>query len=111
MSEKIVNALAQMKQVYLESVSHNDLEQKRINEERIQINEFKKPKLDPVGEEDSDVDNDGDVDSSDSYLQNRRNVVTSKVNGDLEKEIKKKKHFTVKRHSLEFFGVCHQCQR
>lgn len=87
MSEKIVNALAQMKQVYLESVSHNDLEQKRINEERIQINEFKKPKLDPVGDEDSDVDNDGDVDSSDSYLQNRRNVVTSKVNGDLEKEI------------------------
>lgn len=28
----------------------------------------------------------------------------------LEKEIKKKKGFIVKRHSLEFFGVCKQCQ-
>lgn len=28
----------------------------------------------------------------------------------LEKEIKKKKGFTVKRHSLEFFGICRQCQ-
>jgi hypothetical protein len=89
MSEKIVNALAQMKQVYLEEVGHNDLEQKRINEECIQINEFKKLKLDPVGEEDSDVDNDGDVDSSDRYLKNRRNVVTREVNSDLEKEILK----------------------
>ena len=31
-------------------------------------------KLDPVGKEDSDIDNDGDVDSSDSYLRNRRKV-------------------------------------
>ena len=29
----------------------------------------------------------------------------------LEKEINKKKGFTVKRHSLEFFGICQSCQR
>lgn len=29
----------------------------------------------------------------------------------LEKTITKKKGFTVKRHSLEFFGVCQSCQR
>ncbi len=29
----------------------------------------------------------------------------------LEKEINKKKKFLVKRHSLEFFGVCAVCQR
>jgi Fur family ferric uptake transcriptional regulator len=28
----------------------------------------------------------------------------------LEKEIKKKKGFIVKRHSLEFYGACRQCQ-
>jgi Fur family ferric uptake transcriptional regulator len=28
----------------------------------------------------------------------------------LEKEILKKKQFLVKRHSLEFYGVCQQCQ-
>jgi len=29
----------------------------------------------------------------------------------LEKEIKKKKHFLVKSHSLEFYGLCHDCQK
>lgn len=29
----------------------------------------------------------------------------------LESEIKKKKGLLVKRHSLEFFGICKQCQR
>ena len=32
-------------------------------------------KLDPVGQEDGDVDNDGDKDSSDDYLMKRRNAV------------------------------------
>ncbi len=32
-------------------------------------------KLDPVGKEDADVDNDGDVDSSDGYLKNRREAI------------------------------------
>lgn len=31
--------------------------------------------------------------------------------GVLEKEIKKKKGFIVKRHSLEFYGVCNACQQ
>lgn len=30
---------------------------------------------------------------------------------DLESDIRKKKGFVVKHHSLEFFGVCQQCQR
>jgi len=32
-------------------------------------------KLDPVGKEDEDIDNDGDVDKSDKYLKNRRDAV------------------------------------
>lgn len=31
--------------------------------------------------------------------------------GALEKEILKKKGFNVKRHSLEFYGVCKSCQK
>ena len=31
--------------------------------------------LDPVGQEDGDIDNDGDEDKSDEYLKNRRKVV------------------------------------
>jgi hypothetical protein len=35
----------------------------------------KDEKMDPVGKEDGDVDNDGDEDSSDEYLKNRREKV------------------------------------
>jgi len=31
--------------------------------------------------------------------------------GALEKEIKQKKHFLVKLHTLEFFGLCSNCQK
>jgi hypothetical protein len=36
-------------------------------------------KLDPVGKEDSDVNNDGKIDKTDKYLQNRRNVRGSAI--------------------------------
>ena len=35
--------------------------------------------LDPVGKEDSDIDNDGDVDSSDEYLKKRRDAVSKAI--------------------------------
>ena len=46
--------------------------------------------MDPVGAEDSDVDNDGDSDESDDYLKNRRKAVgraiKKKKNGEDEDE-------------------------
>ena len=44
-----------------------------------EIQEKMKKTLDAVGKEDGDVDNDGDKDSSDSYLANRRKVIGSKL--------------------------------
>lgn len=41
--------------------------------------EVTEKKLDPVGKADADIDNDGDVDSSDEYLHNRRAVVKKKM--------------------------------
>ena len=39
--------------------------------------------LDPVGQEDDDVDNDGDTDDSDAYLKKRRDAISKAVkNGD-----------------------------
>ena len=35
----------------------------------------KDEKMDPVGKEDDDIDNDGDVDSSDKYLKKRRKAI------------------------------------
>jgi hypothetical protein len=40
--------------------------------------------LDPVGKEDSDIDNDGDVDKSDKYLQTKRDAVSKNINEDHE---------------------------
>ena len=44
-------------------------------------------KLDPVGKEDADVDNDGDVDSSDSYLKKRRSAVGAAIAADKKKKV------------------------
>lgn len=39
-------------------------------------------KLDPVGQEDGDVDNDGDTDSSDAYLAKRRKAVSNAMKAE-----------------------------
>ena len=44
-------------------------------------------KLDPVGKEDADVDNDGDTDSSDSYLKKRRSAVGAAIAADRKKKV------------------------
>ena len=46
-------------------------------------------KLDPVGKEDGDVNNDGKKDSTDSYLMNRRNAIEKSMK-DKGKSMKKK---------------------
>lgn len=38
--------------------------------------------LDPVGKEDGDIDNDGDEDSSDMYLKNKRDVVSNAIKNE-----------------------------
>ncbi len=43
---------------------------------KVQQFDEKKHKLDPVGKEDGDVDNDGDKDSSDEYLMKRRKAIS-----------------------------------
>ena len=40
---------------------------------------FLKEKMDPVGQEDDDIDNDGDVDKSDKYLANKRKAVAKAI--------------------------------
>lgn len=46
---------------------------KKLTEAYSEVNE--KKKMDPVGQADADIDNDGDVDKSDKYLHNRRKAI------------------------------------
>lgn len=48
---------------------------------------FNEKKLDAVGSEDADIDNDGDVDSSDKYLHKRRKAI-GKAMGKDKKDVK-----------------------
>jgi hypothetical protein len=48
-------------------------------------------KLDPVGQEDDDVDNDGDVDSSDKYLKKRRSAIKKAMDEEKIDEISRDK--------------------
>ena len=43
---------------------------------------YEKKKLDPVGQEDDDVDNDGDSDKSDKYLKKRRKAIGKAMGKD-----------------------------
>ena len=72
--------------------NHNrfaQLEEQRLRERMYFMEKKKEKKLDPVGEEDADIDNDGDVDESDSYLKNRRDAVGKAMGkGKDKKEMK-----------------------
>jgi hypothetical protein len=52
-------------------------------------NVFMSEKLDPVGKEDADIDNDGDSDKSDSYLRKRRQAVGAAIAAEKSKRVKK----------------------
>ena len=69
-----------------------------------QILEKKKEKpLDPVGQEDGDVDNDGDEDSSDEYLKKRREAISKAIGDDKEDKDKKDKK-DCKKEEVEVIG-------
>jgi hypothetical protein len=55
---------------------------KLINEIERHFKALNEAKLDPVGKEDDDIDNDGDVDSSDQYLKKRRKAVSKAVKNE-----------------------------
>ena len=50
------------------------------------VQEASKKKLDPVGKEDGDIDNDGDKDKSDEYLHARRKAVSAAIKAKGMKE-------------------------
>jgi hypothetical protein len=62
------------------------METKDIKKLALALEAVRGKKLDPVGKEDDDIDNDGDTDKSDKYLKNRRKTVTKAVNKGKSKD-------------------------
>lgn len=58
--------------------------------------------LDPVGKEDSDIDNNGKVNKSDKYLKNRRDVISKAIDEELVDEAQLLNKITDYRGGVEF---------
>ena len=52
------------------------------------LSKLRKEALDPVGQEDADIDNDGDIDKSDKYLHNRRKAIGKAISKSRKKNVK-----------------------
>jgi len=62
-------------------------EEYKLSEEQIaKLDEMEDKVLDPIGDEDSDINNDGKVDSTDKYLKHRRDVIGKNINEMLDEE-------------------------
>lgn len=64
-----------MKPEHLKFVKQMEAEQGRSTKWKPKIGEA----LDPVGQEDSDINNDGKVDGTDEYLANRRKTIAARI--------------------------------
>lgn len=78
---------------YLTNYYKNLCEQLQAQVKLLEAKAKKKEKLDPVGKEDKDINNDGKVDSTDDYLANRRKAV-AKAMGKKKKKVVKEETST-----------------
>ena len=83
-SNKIVSAITKQKE---------DERFERIGKDPKHQNNYKEA-LDPVGQEDADIDNDGDTDKSDKYLHKRRKAIGKAI--DKKKKVAEAVHATAK---------------
>jgi hypothetical protein len=67
-------------------VGNMSIDQIRKMSARMDKEKTQKEGLDPVGQEDGDIDNDGDKDKSDKYLAKRRKAIGNAIKGKMKKE-------------------------
>ena len=63
-----------------------DKKKKKSSDDDDDTSDNKEKKMDPVGKEDSDVDNDGDSDSSDEFLKKRRAAIAKDTSDNSEED-------------------------
>ena len=55
------------------------------------LEDLEEKKMDPVGQADDDIDNDGDVDDSDEYLHKRRKAIKKAMKEEQEARLSEDK--------------------
>lgn len=65
--------------------------------------QFVNEKLDPVGEEDMDINNDGEIDREDSYLTNRRWAISRKMKKNKKKSSSEEEEVSLSQDKKEKF--------
>ena len=73
----------------MEYISHEDYKKMMESFSKGTPKQSLNEALDPVGKEDSDIDNDGDTDKTDKYLANRRKTVGKAINkeGEISRDV------------------------
>lgn len=85
MTQEYTKLFADMRNLYVEDIAPNDVQSRIIEEKRKEYKQYQEGKLDPVGQEDSDIDNDGQKNTKkDKYLLNRRKVRGTAIHNRLE---------------------------
>jgi hypothetical protein len=89
--QSFINLVVNEDLAQAKTVINNELNQKLASALEAKFEEFAPSifeALDPVGEEDDDVNNDGKVNSTDEYLKHRRDVIGKAIEGEDEDEAK-----------------------
>lgn len=79
LSDSLIDAVKKVKESGIKIKTNQEAIQEKLSSKEKMKRGLYNDKLDAVGKEDDDVDNDGDVDSSDKYLKKRRMAITKNI--------------------------------
>ena len=75
-----------MAKLWLKKQTNSAVAEKKKAKKDDKLDDGQMKMLNPVGKADADIDNDGDVDKTDDYLNNRREAIRSKMKSKGKKE-------------------------
>ena len=80
LSDSLIDAVKKVRESGIKIKTNQEAIQEKLSSKEKMKRGLYNDKLDPVGKEDDDIDNDGDTDSSDKYLKKRRMAIKKAMN-------------------------------
>ena len=79
LSDSLIDAVKKVRESGTKIKTNQEAIQEKLSSKEKMKRGLYNDKLDPVGKEDDDIDNDGDSDSTDKYLKKRRMAITKNI--------------------------------